>query len=90
LVVPLVPETPNVGREELGKDIARQLKIIKVRVGRLELAKQLGSGSQACRAMGFSQDRFYCFKELDEKRDDAAQAVSKRTSDRRSRSSPPK
>lgn len=65
------------GREELGEDISRQLKIIKVKVGLLELAKQLVNRSQARRVLGFSQDRFYCFKELDEKRDDTAQAVSK-------------
>src|SRR3954451_7196515 len=30
----------------------------------LELAKQLGNVSQACKMMGSSRDSFYCFKEL--------------------------
>jgi hypothetical protein len=30
-----------------------------VKVGVLELAKQLGNVSQACRVMGYSRDSFY-------------------------------
>src|SRR4030067_366209 len=41
-----------------------QQKIIKTKVGVLELAKQLGNVSRACRIMGFSRDSFYRFKEL--------------------------
>ncbi len=39
-------------------------KIIKPKLGLLELAKQLGNVSQACRVMGYSRDTFYRFKEL--------------------------
>jgi len=39
-------------------------KVIKAKVGLLELAKQLGNVSQACKVMGYSRDTFYRFKEL--------------------------
>ncbi len=39
-------------------------KIIKPKLGLLELAKQLGSVSQACKTMGYSRDSFYRFKRL--------------------------
>ena len=39
-------------------------KIIKPKLGLLELAKQLGNVSQACNVMGYSRDTFYRFKEL--------------------------
>ena len=40
-----------------------QRKIIKNRVGLLELAKQLGNVSQACKVLGYSRDTFYRYKE---------------------------
>jgi transposase InsO family protein len=39
-------------------------KIIRAKVGLLELAKQLGNVSQACKMMGYSRDSFYRFNEL--------------------------
>jgi hypothetical protein len=41
-----------------------QQKIIKPKLGLLALAKQLGSVSNACKAMGYSRDSYYRFKEL--------------------------
>ena len=34
-------------------------KIIRAKVGLLELPKQLGNVSQACKMMGYSRDSFY-------------------------------
>jgi transposase InsO family protein len=39
-------------------------KIIRNKVGLLNLAQKLGSVSQACKVMGYSRDSFYRFKDL--------------------------
>lgn len=42
-------------------------KVIRAKVGLLELAKQLGNVTQACRVLGYSRDSFYRIRDLYER-----------------------
>ncbi|MGH6814028.1 MAG: helix-turn-helix domain-containing protein [Methylocella sp.] len=44
--------------------MTKDRKISKGKVGLLELAKQLGNVSQACKMLGYGRDGFSRFKEL--------------------------
>ena len=45
-------------------EMKQETKLIKTKLGLLQLAEKLGNVSQACKIMGYSRDSFYSIKVL--------------------------
>jgi len=45
-------------------NVTKTEKVIKNKLGLLNLAKTLGNVTQACRTLGYSRDSFYRFKQF--------------------------
>jgi hypothetical protein len=54
----------EVKKDKLRTKMRLNQKIIKPKLGLLELAKSLGNVSSACKTLGYSRDSYYRFKNL--------------------------